>query len=524
MTTLAAFLFPFLAVAQIQAPEAAGSPELWQQAKSRQQDHRFSTLFTAQDVRQFLSSEEGLAKATDWCKQTGVTKVYLESYRDGYQAEREVLQRAKKHFQEGGWEVSGCVTPTGIGKASSGWKTVSCYTDAATQLQVRKIFEFTAALFDQIMIDDFWFTDCTCPDCDQARQSRTVRIGERAYQTAGDTWEEYRGELMWQLSKSYVLAAAKAVNPATRLILKYPQWYDRFHERGYDVARETASFDWIWVGTESRDYNDPRWGGTPQYESYFIMRWLGGMAGSKCGGGWYDWLGTTSATYLEQARQTVLGGARESMLFCYGGLQSATGPSNVLTLRSNVVELLDVARQVRGRSIVGLAAYKPAHSHPGTDSRIFDFVGMLGFPLVPVHEFPINAPAAFFSIHALKDPSFPAKLTAFIQAGKPVLITDGLAQQLAGKVDLTPRHVCQLPVKGDPKSLLGWSRETIDPLRAQLLAPFQTRFEGPPLVSLYLFADGSWAVENFNQAAVRVRLNDRDWTINPRAWRYEWKP
>ena len=50
------------------------------------------------------------------------------------------------------------------------------------------------------------------------------------------------------------------------------------------------------------------------------MRWLGGIGGAKCGGGWFDPYGTTEATYLEQARQTVLGGARESMLFCYGSL------------------------------------------------------------------------------------------------------------------------------------------------------------------------------------------------------------
>ena len=36
---------------------------------------------------------------------------------------------------------------------------------------------------------------------------------------------------------------------------------------------------------------------------------------------------------------------------------------------------------------------------------MFDFVGMLGVPLVPCHEFPADAPAAFFSVHALKDAS-----------------------------------------------------------------------------------------------------------------------
>ena len=58
------------------------------------------------------------------------------------------------------------------------------------------------------------------------------------------------------------------VNPKVRIIVKYPCWYDDFHERGYDVIRETADFDRIWVDTETRDYLG-QWGGTPQYARYF---------------------------------------------------------------------------------------------------------------------------------------------------------------------------------------------------------------------------------------------------------------
>src|SRR5574341_689305 len=153
--------------------------------------------------------------------------------------------------------VSGCITPTKVGKSSTGWKnTISCYSDSATQERVKAIFEFAAGLFDEIMIDDFWFTDCACPECDQARQAKLVRIGNQSYPVSGNTWEDYRCELMVRLSRDYVLAAAKRVNPKCKLIIKYPQWYDRFHERGYEILRETADFDWIWVGTETRDYED----------------------------------------------------------------------------------------------------------------------------------------------------------------------------------------------------------------------------------------------------------------------------
>lgn len=500
------------------------TPPLWDLARREANTHRFSTLFSAQDVRDTLSKEDGLARAIDWCRRTAVTQVYVECYRDGYQAERAILTNAMARFRAAGIGVSGCVTPTRVGKPSTGAKdTISCYTDKPTQDRVRAIFEYAASLADETMIDDFWFTDCACADCDDARKARTVTIGDKSYPVTGETWEDYRCELMVRLSRDYVLAGAKRVNRKARLIIKYPQWYDRFHERGYEVVRQTKDFDRTWVGTETRDYPDSRWGGTVQYEGYFIMRWLGGLGGKKCGGGWYDWLGTTEHTYIEQARQTILGGARESMLFCYGGLQRSTGPKNVEALRANIPELLGVAREVEQRDLFGLAAYKPPNSHPKKEAYVFDLVGMLGLPLVPCHEFPSKAPGGFFSIQALKDPELLVRLAKFINAGKPVLITDGLAQQLEGKVRLNAPNVRVLPVKGQPKSLLQVPQSELDSLRTALLSPLKTTFRAPNQVALYLFKDGSWVVENFNGQAVQVELNGKAMTIEPRGWSYQWK-
>lgn len=502
---------------------AATPSNLWESAQSQASVHRFSTLFTAHDVKNHLSSDEGIDKAIDWCKRTAVTKVYIEVFRDGYQAERAALQQAKKRFQDEGFQVSGCVTTTQVGKKSSRWEIIACYTDLPTQARLQSIFEYAAGLFDEIMIDDFWFTDCSCAECDAARQARKVNVGDKIYPVAGDSWEDYRRELMARVSRDRVLAAAKKVNPRARLIIKYPQWYDAFHERGYDVVRETEDFDRIWVGTETRDYLDPRWGGTVQYEAYFIMRWLGGIGGGKCGGGWFDWLGTTEKTYLEQARQTVLAGARESMLFCYGGLQGSSGPKDLETLRLNIPELSNVAREVRRRDIIGIAAYKPPNSHPENERRVFDFVGMLGLPLAPCHEFPAKAPAAFFSAHALKEPDFVGRLSRFIDSGRPVLLTDGLAQKLEGKARLDAANVHRLIVKGDPKSLLELSRDELDSLRAPLLKPLKVSFRAPNKVALYLFGDGSWVVENFNDEAARVELNGTTLTVDARGWSHSWK-
>ncbi len=503
--------------------QAADPVDLWTLARDKQQVHRYSTLITASQVRDLLGTDEGIDSAIQWCKKTGVTKVYLETFRSDYQASKETLERARKRFLDAGFLVSGCVTTTIVGKKSTGWELISCYTDRPTQERLQEIFEFTAGLFDEIMIDDFWFTDCACPECETARKAKTATVGARSYPVSGDSWEDYRCELLVRVSQDRILAPARKVNPDVKIIIKYPQWYDRFHERGYEVLRETRDFDLIWVGTETRDYGDQRWGGTPQYEAYFIMRWLGGIGGPKCGGGWFDPYGTTEATYLEQARQTVLAGAKESVLFCYGSLLENTGPANVEALRREIPEMLEVAAAVQQRQMIGVAAYKPANSHPEKEQRVFDFVGMLGVPLVPCHEFPENAPAGFFSIHALKDPELVKRLETFIAAGKPALVTDALAAALGERVHLDRPNVQILPVKGEPKSLLELSPDQLDAIRRPLIELLGHSFEAPNRVALYLMTDGSWVVENFNDTPATVKLDGAEHQIAPRDWLCNWK-
>ncbi len=222
-------------------------------------------------------------------------------------------------------------------------------------------------------------------------------------------------------------------------------------------------------------------------------------------------------------RQTILGGARESLLFCYGSLLKDTGPKNVEALRANVPELLTVAEQVARRKMVGIAAYRPPHSHPENERRVFDFVGMTGLPLVPCHGFPADAKAAFFSIHALKDPQLTERVAAFIASGKPALVTDGLAGRLAGKVKLDAPNVRVLPVQGDPKSLLTLPQAELDAIRQLLLRPFSRRFEAPNRVALYLFEDGNYVIENFNDEPVTVKLDGKRHELAPRGWTCHWK-
>jgi hypothetical protein len=142
--------------------------------------------------------------------------------------------------------------------------------------------------------------------------------------------------------------------------------------------------------------------------------------------------------------------------------------------------------------------------------------------LVPCHEFPEDAQAAFFSVHALKDAKLPEKLSTLIARGVPILVTDGLAQQLEGRVQLDTSNVHVLPVKGDPKSLLELPQSDLDAIRQPLLEPLGHTFQAPNRVALYLFTDGSWVVENFSDQPATVQLDDVEIEVAGREWEYKW--
>jgi hypothetical protein len=169
----------------------------------------WSTLFTAQDVRDHLSTAEGREEALKFCRRMGLAKVYLEVFRDAYQADTETLKTARDEFRRGGLKVSGCVTTTGLGKPSTGWNIAACYTHRANRDHLAAVFRTAAGIFDEIMIDDFFFTDCECSECAEAR--------------GGMSWQQYREKLMLEVSRDAVLGPARAVNPKVKIILKFPQ-------------------------------------------------------------------------------------------------------------------------------------------------------------------------------------------------------------------------------------------------------------------------------------------------------------
>lgn len=479
---------------------------------------QWETLFTAQDVRDRLSTPAGRQQALAFCHRIGISKVYVEVFRDGYQADAATLKASRDFFRAAGLQVSGCVTTTGLGKPSTGWKVAACYTNCQNQEHLAQIFRYAAGLFNEIMIDDFFFTDCECSECAAAKGAMS--------------WKQYRDKLMVEMSNRNVLGAARAVNPQVKIILKFPQWYDNFQNRGYVVDKESEIYDRIWVGTELRDPSSNQWGHTQQYRGFFLYRWLAGVAGAKEGGGWFDPYGTDPTFYLDQAYVTVLAGAPEIFLFHYGELDADKYRAQAEALANHRPELDRLAKIVGDWE--GIPAYKPPNSDPGNEPYIFDQIGMLGIPLLPVARFPAKARAALFTAHALDDANFVPELDSFLESGGTAFVSESLAHRLnadprlapennialgkdellrrisegSGKIivfsDQLPRLAYVTPedqiTQLDPKN-----RDALGRLRAAVAEFAPTSIDAPPRVAVFPMR-GRVAIANFTELPVTCHL------------------
>jgi len=478
----------------------------------------WSTLFTAQDVRDHLATPQGRAEALEFCRKMGINKVYVEAFRDGYQADAETLRAARDLFRQSGLKVSGCVTTTGLGKPSSGWQVAACYTNRKNQERLESVFRFTAGIFDEIMIDDFFFTDCECSECAAAKGAMS--------------WRQYREKLMLAMSRDRVLGPARQVNPQVKIILKFPQWYDRFQERGYVVDKETALYDRIWVGTELRDPSSDEWGHKQQYEGFFIYRWLAEIGGAKTGGGWFDPFGTNPAIYLDQALTTVLAGAPEVFLFHYGALTSPEYRGQTDALAEHRGEYEGLSKLVAGWG--GIPAYKPPSSDPGMEEFVFDQIGMLGIPLLPTARFPQKARAALFTTHSLEGVEFVSEFSEFLRAGGTALVSEGLAHRLNGdprlpiqeSLDLKKGEYLKSLTVGNGKVVVfsdalprlpyvdaqnrvaqptPEAREALEGLRKIVSEFTMTVTDAPPRVAVFPLG-GRVAVVNYTELPVSCRL------------------
>ncbi|NPU99596.1 MAG: hypothetical protein HPY51_20590 [Candidatus Omnitrophica bacterium] len=376
---------------------------------------RLETYMMASQVDTLLSTEEGLERALRAFQEIGITKIYLESLRCGYQSNLDILRRARDFFQNHQIEVSGGITTAageGFGVASNETPLWLNYQDAKTLEDLAEHLNRAAPLFNEIMIDDFLATDDTTPASVEAK-------GERS-------WPEYRMMLMNTVAVRAIRAPARLSNPTVRFILKFPQWYDRFHLFGYDVSTAPRLFERIWVGTETRNPETPRYGYVMPTQGYINYRWLSTLAKGKTGGAWYDFGDCTPEVYRMQAYQSVLAGARELVLFEAGSLIEKHPCLEGLLPRRDA--LLALGSLLENRVPVGLHAYKPPHSD-GSDPEgaanlyVYDYLAMFGLAPLPVSQIPVQTSCVFLPRQAAADPEILPRISTLLDKGASVILT-----------------------------------------------------------------------------------------------------
>lgn len=380
--------------------------------------------FVANGVKN-LKEDELRSQIEFFNKYMRLDKVYIEPFRGGCYASEEQLRKCKGIFNSYGIEAQGGITtsmpdPEGAKKKQRLFD-VMCYNDEVMMDTLKSVCEMNAKVFDEFIIDDFFFTNCTCEKCRKGRDEFNEAMG-----ITDGSWQAYRTALLYQASQEYIIKPAKAVNPDCRITIKYPNWMESYQETGYDPASQREIFDMIYTGTETRDpVNTDQH--LPRYLSYSLMHYLEKMAPDRNGGGWFDPYDCRSLDYyLEQAGLTALSKPKEMMMFCF---QSLYDTINVASLGF----LLDKLDNLIGNlgNPIGVPCYIPNASQ-GEDN-LQDFLGMNGFPVLPTPDFDENAESIFLTASSAYDEDIVNKLEKYLAKGGKAIVSSGFIKATLGK-------------------------------------------------------------------------------------------
>lgn len=413
------------------------SEDIWSLATARKSDLRLGVYFTANTVDQCFTTEAGRREAISLLKCNGITKVYLEVHRCGLVVSPEVLKISVALLKKNGFEVIGGIAtlPGGaIGVPQEGPLTWLNWQNPKSQNDMRKIMEDNAPIFDTFIVDDFFCTS------DTSAESKTAK-GDRS-------WSEYRRALLTDIAQNIIIKPAKAKNPAIKIIIKYPQWYDRFHLFGYDVLTEPKLFDGVWVGTETRGQYTQRYGFVQPYEGFINFRWISTFAGDKIGGAWFDHGDCTDVDFIEQAYQSVLAGAKELVIFNFDSF--VTGHPGHHLLRQDFEKLADLAKSIALNPVQGAVGYKPANSNAGGDLYLMDYIGMFGISLVPDSKYPENAKVIFLPTQAATDREIIPKILKSLGNGTKIIMTTGFIANAPDGEKLASLAQIKWPLQSTP--------------------------------------------------------------------------
>ena len=347
-------------------------------------------------------------------------KVYLEPFRSGVLASEEQVRLCRTVFERHGIEVAGGLTttiPTPEGDApKQRLFDTFCYNDPKMLEELRHASTFTAKHFSEFIIDDFFFTNCTCDACREAKDAYN-----REHGITDGSWQAYRLALMEKVSREDVIAPAKAANPGCRITIKYPNWAESYQETGYNPAGQRDLFDMIYTGTETRDTvtTDQH---LPRYLSFSLMTYFEHMCPGRNGGGWFDPFDFhITDQYLEQAYLTAFSKPKEIMLFCF----QALADSPLVPALGYHLDKLDQVLDHCGNP-VGITCYLPDNSH-GEDN-LQDFLGMCGLPVVCTPYWTDSAESILLTRAAACDPDIVEKLDRYVSGGGKALVTSGFLE------------------------------------------------------------------------------------------------
>lgn len=372
------------------------------------------------------ATREKLQQDIDFFKRyMRLDKVYLEPFRDGVFATEEQLRMCKEVFEANGIRTEGGITTSmpdmeGHAKKQRMFNTL-CYNDESMLHTLQQVCELNAKVFDAFIIDDFYFTNCTCEACRKGRDEYNI-----VNNITDGSWQAYRTHLMYEASLKYVINPAKTVNPDCKITIKYPNWMESYQETGYDPASQKEIFDYIYTGTETRDpVNTDQH--LPRYLSYSLMNYLESMAPGRNGGGWFDPFDCRILDYyLEQAYLTAFAKPKEMMMFCFQALVDSVNVPALGFMLDKLDDLLDKLGKP-----VGIPCYIPNASQ-GEDN-VQDYLGMHGFPIVTTPWFEENAPTMLLTAASAYDTDIVEKLEKYIATGHNAIVTSGFVQATLDK-------------------------------------------------------------------------------------------
>jgi hypothetical protein len=375
-----------------------------------------------------------------------VDKVFIENYRAGASADDDTISRVKQFFVSKGVEVSGGMAM--LGPAGGGQFHTLDYTDPNDRALAERMSAQAARHFDEFILDDLYFTNTKS-------ESDIVAKGKLS-------WDQFRMQMMDEVSRDLILKPALAANPKVHVIIKFPNFYPSFQGMGFDLEQQPKIFPEIWTGDETR-YAPTTDQQLQQYESYEIFRYFENIAPGRNGGGWVDPIAMVYLDrYAEQLWDTILAKAPAINLFQYTDLLRVAepgdrtawetmptsfnyfamlfnccgfpgGPGSKDPLLADVVAYaLHQVDQVAGALgvPVGLASYRPLHS-TGEDF-LQEVVGQSGVPVEMYPQWP-DAKTVFLTEAADRDPEIVSKIETHLRAGDNVVITSGLLRAIQDK-------------------------------------------------------------------------------------------